>query len=341
MMQNILFTCAGRRNYLINYFKDALNGQGKVFATDQSVTAPAMVDADIAIKVPGIYANDYIKTLIAIIEEHKITAVISLNDLELPILSGNKAVIEATGAQLIVSDEQVINSASDKWETFKFIEQLGLNSPKSYIALEKSLEAIKNGDIQFPLVLKPRWGSASFGIYFPQNETELKLAYKLQQLELERSIFNEVSKSDMDHAILIQEKLGGIEYGMDVLNDFKGNYRATFAREKLSMRSGETDKAVSIIDPQLEDIGRSIGENLKHIGNLDCDVFKSNNNYYVLELNPRFGGGYPFSHEAGVNTAAIYIEWLNNSDDIDRFINYKEGLSFSKCDRLINITDRS
>lgn len=337
MTQNIVFTCAGRRNYLINYFKEALGGRGQVFATDQSVTAPAMVDADVAIQVPAIYADNYVDSLIDIIGNHQITAVISLNDLELPVLSNNKSKIEAAGAQLLVSDPAVINIAFDKWKTFNFINEIGLNSPKTFISLQSAQNAIKAGDIAFPLVLKPRWGSASFGIYFPQNEEELQLAYKLQQSELKRSIFNEVSKNDIDQAILIQEHIKGAEFGMDVLNDFDGNYKGSFAREKLSMRSGETDKALSVIDPELEQIGEIIGNNLKHIGNLDCDVFKSGDTYYVLELNPRFGGGYPFSHEAGVNTAAIYVDWLNSAKNIERHIQYKAGMLFSKCDRLIQI----
>lgn len=105
----------------------------------------------------------------------------------------------------------------------------------------------------------------------------------------------------------------------------------------MSMRSGETDKAVSVIDEKLTEAGKIIGESLKHIGNLDCDVFEHNGAYYVLELNPRFGGGYPFSHEAGTNTPAIYLEWLKGNSDIKKHINYKEGVMFSKCDRLIHI----
>src|SRR5690606_13122153 len=159
------------------------------------------------------------------------------------------------------------------------------------------------------------------GIEFPEDVEELKLAYQLQTLRLERTILKEASKEDLFHAILIQEKIPGKEFGMDVLNDFEGNYIGTFAREKLAMRSGETDKAVSVIDGQIDSVGRTIGEKLKHIGILDCDVFQHNGEVYVLELNPRFGGGYPFSHEAGVNTAAIYIEWLEGKTDIREYIN--------------------
>lgn len=334
---NILFTCAGRRNYLINYFKDALKGEGKVFATDMQLTAPALVDADVAIQVPAIYSSDYIPSLLKIIEENRINAVISLNDLELPILSESKKDIELLGAKVIVADEQAIKIAFDKWETVKFLEQNGLKSPKTFIDFQEAKRAIESGELKFPLVVKPRWGSASIGIDFPEDLEELELAYKLQTIRLKRTILAEASKEDMEHAILIQEKIPGTEYGMDVLNDFDGHYVGTFVRQKLQMRSGETDKAISVIDSRFDQIGKTIGENLHHIGNLDCDVFEHNEELYVLELNPRFGGGYPFSHEAGNNTAAIYIEWLKGNKDISKYSNYEENQMFSKCDRLLRV----
>jgi len=334
---NILFTCAGRRNYLINYFKEALKGEGKVFATDMQLTAPALVDADIAIQVPAIYSEDYIPSLKNIIKEHSIKAVISLNDLELPILSQAKHEMVSLGAKVIVADEKAIDIAFDKWETVKFLEKYGLKSPKTFIDLEEAKNAIASGALSFPLVIKPRWGSASIGIDFPEDMEELELAYKLQTIRLKRTILAEASKEDIDHAILIQEKISGKEYGIDVLNDFEGNYVGTFVRQKLQMRSGETDKAISVIDSRFEQIGKAIGDNLKHIGNLDCDVFEHNGELYVLELNPRFGGGYPFSHEAGNNTAAIYIEWLKGNNNISQHSNYKEGIMFSKCDRLLKV----
>ena len=334
---NILFTCAGRRNYLINYFKEALKGAGKVFASDMQLTAPALVDADVAIRVPAIYDVGYIDSLKEIIKENNIKAIISLNDLELPILSKHKQEIEMLGAKVIVADSRAIDISFDKWETVKFLESFGLKSPKTFITLNEAKEALESGVFSFPLVIKPRWGSASIGIDFPEDMRELELAYELQTIRLKRTILAEASKEDIDRAILIQEKIPGVEYGMDVLNDFEGNYIGSFVREKISMRSGETDKAISVIDDRFEKVGQTIGENLKHIGNLDCDVFEHNGELYVLELNPRFGGGYPFSHEAGINTAAIYIEWLKGNKDIAHLNNYKEGIMFSKCDRLMRV----
>ena len=74
---------------------------------------------------------------------------------------------------------------------------------------------------------------------------------------------------------------------MDIVNDFNGNYYGTFVREKVNMRSGETDKAISVIDERFDAIGKTISKHLGHVGSLDCDVFIANDELYVLELNPQ------------------------------------------------------
>lgn len=334
---NILFTCAGRRNYLINYFKEALNGNGSVYAADMQSSAPALIDADHSIIVPSIYDANYISTLVDNIKKHNIDAVISLNDLELPILSEHRTLIENAGAKLLVSNESVIDISFDKWKTFLFLKDIGLNSPLTFTNYHDALTAIENNTLKFPLVLKPRWGSASIGIEFPESLEELELAYKLLKLRLERTILAKASQEDIEQAILIQEKVSGDEYGMDVLNDLDGNYKGSFVRQKLSMRSGETDKAISVIDQRFNEIGAIIGSKLKHIGNLDCDVLERNGELYVLELNPRFGGGYPFSHEAGMNTCRSYLSWLKEHDTFDTDNQYKADVQFAKCDRLLKI----
>jgi len=337
-MINILFTCAGRRNYLINYFKESLGSDGKVIAMDMQETAPALIDADIGIKAPSIYDRNYIDFLKKNISKYNISALVSLNDLELPLLSENKKILSDGNVKIIVSDKEVITKCFDKWETVIFLKKIGLKTPKTYKDIRKVKLALANNEIEFPLVVKPRWGSCSINVDFVYDDYELELVYKIQEKKLKNSILFESSKQSINSAILIQEKIDGIEYGMDILNDFRGEYYDSFAREKILMRSGETDKAMSVINKKLLDIGKKIGTSLNHIGNLDCDIFFDGKDYYVLELNPRFGGGYPFSHEAGINTCAIYIEWIKKNSNISKFNNYKSNVVFSKCDRLLNVS---
>lgn len=335
---NILFTCAGRRNYLINYFKDNLSGGGKVIVTDASSFAVAAADADISVVVPSIYDEKYIDSIVDVIKEYSINAVISLNDLELPILSRSRVAIEAAGAKLLVSAPEVVDIASDKVKTVEFTKELGLNFPQTYINLDESVNAVKAGKLKLPLVVKPRWGSGSIGVEIPESERELRLSYELVRLKIERSMLGEISRQDIDSAVIIQEKLSGQEYGMDILNDFDGNYIGTFVRKKLAMRAGETDRATSVIDERFEILGRQISRSLRHIGNLDCDVFDCGGELFLLELNPRFGGGYPFSYEAGANSVAIYIELLRGEKpSAERYLRYLSGKTFGKCDRLIEL----
>jgi carbamoyl-phosphate synthase large subunit len=342
MKYNILFTCAGRRNYLINYFKKALNGNGIVIATDSLLSAPALIDADVAYKVADIYDSDYIYQLKKIVTTHNVKAIISLNDLELPILSKHKTDLESLHTRVIVSNENVIDISYDKWKTYQFLKEKKLNTPETFKSLNEALTAIDKGLLKFPVVLKPRWGSGSKGISYPETLEELKLAYKLLKIKLERTCQNAENKTP-ENAILIQEKLVGKEYGLDVVNNFNNEYFATFTKEKLYMRAGETDKAKSVIHEDFNILGEKIATHLKHIGSIDVDVILQNNKLYVIEINPRFGGGYPFSHEAGADIASVYIDWLKgcSNQDVMKHINYVENVTFSKCDTLLKVFDKN
>ncbi len=133
---NILFTCVGRRNYLIKYFKKALGGQGNIVAVDSQLSASALADADIGIQVPEIFEPEYIDAIQSIIEKHKISAVISLNDLELPILAKNKTKLELLGAKILVPDEKFIDISFDKWKTYNFFRELGILTPKTFLSIK-------------------------------------------------------------------------------------------------------------------------------------------------------------------------------------------------------------
>jgi carbamoyl-phosphate synthase large subunit len=245
---NILFTCAGKRNYLLRYFKEALKGKGKIIAVDNHKYAAASADADVFIQVPNIYDKTYVSKLEVIIRHHNVRALISLNDLELPILSKQKAYLEQLGVKVLLSNNSVINTTYDKWQTHIFIKSIGLNTPKTYIDFNLAIKDIEAGVLNFPVVLKPRFGSGSIGLEICDDIEELKLAYKLQNIKIKKSIFNKDSAADIAHSILIQEKLQGVEFGFDILNDFKGNFCDAYLREKIAMRFGETDKAISRIN---------------------------------------------------------------------------------------------
>lgn len=333
---NILFTCAGRRTYLLKYFKENLLEGDKVIATDMQLSAPALQVADIKLQVPAVYDPQYIEITLGICKEYKVDALISLNDLELPILSENKARFEELGVTVIVSSPEVIDVCFDKYKTAQWVEALGLSSPKTFVRLEDAKAALATGEISFPLFLKPRWGSGSIGLESIADMEELDIYYNLLMKKIKKTILATASVGD--EYILIQEKLTGSEFGLDVMNDLEGNNVSVSVKQKLAMRAGETDKAVTRDIPEVREMGCVIGKALKHIGNLDVDIMQRvNGEYCVLELNPRFGGGFPFSYEAGVNMPKAIIQWLKGERvDPDMLVPEYDRM-FAKNDYLVEV----
>lgn len=333
---NILFTCAGRRTYLLKYFKENMSEGDKIVATDMQLSAPALTAADIKVQVPAVYDPTYIDVTLDICKKYDIKAILCLNDLELPILAENKPKFEALGVKVIVSDSEVIDIAFDKYKTAQWVESIGLNAPNTYVTLASAKEALAKGEIAFPLFMKPRWGSGSIGLETIDDMEELDIYYHLLMKKIKKTILATASVGD--EYIMIQEKLTGNEFGLDVMNDLEGNNVAVSVKQKLAMRAGETDKAITVDLPEVQEMGATIGRNLKHIGNLDVDIMqRANGDYCVLELNPRFGGGYPFSYEAGANMPLAILKWLRG-EEVDASILQPEfGKMFSKNDYLVEI----
>ena len=201
---NILFTCAGRRTYLLKYFKENMLPEDKVVATDMQLSAPALQVADVKLQVPAVYAPKYIDVTFEICKKYAIDALISLNDLELPILSAQKSRFEELGVTVIVSDPRVIDIAFDKYLTTQWVENLGLKAPKSYVNLKTVKEALEKKEIYFPLFLKPRWGSGSIGLETVEDMEELEIVYGLLFKKIKKTILATASVGD--EYILIQEK---------------------------------------------------------------------------------------------------------------------------------------
>lgn len=311
---NILLTSVGRRSYLVNYFKKALNGDGEVHVMNSSKISPAFLVADKATVSPLIYDKDYIPFLVDYCKGNHIKAIISCLDIDLPILARNKEKFNQIGTKVVVADPDFIEACNDKWKTYQFLTANGFLAPKTYVSLSDAEIAIQNGALHFPVMIKPRWGMGSIAVYEAETEEELKVLYEKTKRKLSTTYLKYESAADMDAAVLIQEKIDGQEYGLDIMNDLNGSYMNTSVKMKYAMRSGETDCAITVDDPKAREIGKKISGLSHHPGNLDCDVFVADGEYYVLEMNARFGGGYPFSHIAGVDLPKAIVMWLKGEE---------------------------
>lgn len=309
---NILLTSVGRRTYLVEYFKEALKDRGEIHVSNSTSLSPAFLKADHYVVTPLIYSKEYIPFLLDYCKNNKISALISLFDADLPVLAKNREKFSEIGTRVLVSSERVISICNDKWNAFQYMSANGFVVPQTFLSTENAKAAISAQKIIYPVFVKPRWGMGSIGIYQANSAIELEVLFQKVKEKISTTYLCYESKQSIAEDVIIQEMINGQEYGLDIINDLDGNYQNTIVKRKLAMRAGETDSAETVEDVRLLEVGKCISEHLKHIGNLDVDIIVQNGKPYILEMNARFGGGYPFSHAAGVNLPAAIIAWLEN-----------------------------
>jgi carbamoyl-phosphate synthase large subunit len=336
---NILLTCAGRRNYLVQFIKDAQRRRGEVIACDSSETAPALSVADRRVVVPPMDRRDYFDVLITACRQYNVRLLISVNDLELAGLAREAPRFRAGGTIPVVASPPVIALCQDKWETYRFLRSCDIPTPNTYRSLAAAREALAYGKIKFPLLIKPRWGTSAIGVETVENDRELALAHEWGQIQLKRTLLARLTQAEPDGCFVFQEHLHGQEYGIDVVNDLDGRYVATLGRRKLAMRAGNTDRAVTVCDPRLDHVGETIGKRLGHIGSLEADVMVTEHACAVLDLNPRFGGGYAFSHLAGANLPAALIAWASREEPEAAWFEPRPGVLAAKYDGVITLDE--
>ena len=328
---NILLTSAGRRNYLVRYFKDALKGQGRILAADACEDAPALQEADVSLLVPPFCNDLYVASLIGICKKYEVGLVFPLNDLELPVMArASGRFLREAGTVVAVSTPNIVNLCLDKLASLNFLEQHGILVPKTYSGLASATAALQQGELNFPVIVKPRWGSGSIGLFRAYSQSELEVAVTWCERAIRATVLSSVSKQEPGAAVLIQETLVGTEYGFDVVNDLYGRYVCTLSRTKLNTWGGEADRAVSIHNRDVEELGTRIGSNLCHLGMLDCDAIGTKRGLAVLDMNPRFGGGYPFSHIAGADIPAAFLAWARQQEPDASCFQYTPGIVSTK-----------
>lgn len=332
-LPNILLTCVGRRHYLASYFQEALAGRGRVVGTDMSLSAPALQACDVAHQVPGVFEPSYLDALKEVMVKEKISMTFSLNDLEIGLLSENREQIEKeTGATVYVPPVATLKVCADKWQTYVFAKEIGVLAPATFLAVETATKALELGEVQFPLIIKPRWGSASIGLFIVDSIDDLVAGFEACSQAVAKSA---LVKLGAENTVIIQELIEGSEYGVDLLYDKAEQFIGFTAKKKLVMRAGETDKAVSVEPERFTSIVEKISQALPHRGNLDCDFLQRDGQLYLLELNPRFGGGYPFTHLAGANHVQMLLD--DYQGKVLQPYRYNEGKGFAKCDTLVEV----
>lgn len=314
---NILILSAGTRNKVVQYLKEEVGTEGKIVATDCSNLAPAVYDADKFYLVSRITAPGYLGHILEICEKERIDGVFSLIDPELSILAKEKDKFLAVGTTPVISPYELVETCLDKYRMYRMLGEMQIPTGKCFVEKEAFYEAVEKGEMSYPVFVKPVKGSASINISKVGSREEIELLFRLYD------------------DLMIQEYMDGQEYGADVYIDMiSGKCTSIFVKKKIKMRAGETDKSESFKDEKLFAMIKEFVEKCGFRGMIDIDIFEKNGIYYISEVNPRFGGGYPHAHACGVNMPRQMINNLAGRENPITIGAYKESVCMMKYNEI-------
>ena len=308
---NILLTSAGRRSYLVEYFREALAGEGQVICANSDPFAPAMRCADVAVPVLRSDHPDYPHQVLDLCQQHQVGLVTSLHDLDLFVLSQYKKNFLATDCRPVFPEPEIARMALDKHEMNQTLGACGLAVPWSSLHVEEALEALEAGLIRWPLIVKHRSGFGSEGLFHCADQADL--LYAVSRTNRENRLVDSFYRPKVEpaQAALIQERVVGQEFCLGLVSDFSGTLQGVTRAEIHAMRSGESDSATTCTIDEVQELGTTLSGLLRVPGFCGVDYLEHEGRQLIIDINPRFTGDYPFAHQAGLNVPRVLIAWAH------------------------------
>lgn len=318
---NILITSAGKRVSLVKIFKKealSFNSEAKVMTTDANPELSAACQvADASFKVPRINDSSYLESLIDICKKNAIDIIIPTIDTELAILAKNRELLTEIGSIPVISEENFISKCRDKRIIHGFFESYDIKVAKEF----------EKNNYKLPLFIKPSDGSRSEDTFLITQESQMRDRY----FEEERFMFLEY----------ISPKLYD-EFTCDLYYDRKGRLKCAVPRKRIEVRDGEVNKGITLRSALVDYIKKRLHTVPGAQGCLTVQFFMEKEGDHVvgIEVNPRFGGGYPLSYLAGANFPKWIIEeYILNKEIEDQFDCWESNLLMLRYDNEILVHD--
>lgn len=318
---NYLLCSVGRRGELIKNFRSSLGEGSRIVAIDNSPYAPALYFADKQYIVPRIDDPKYIDTIISICRVEKINVLTTFIDPEIMILAENREKFAGIGVEVLAPYTETAKLCFDKFEMFKYLQQKGVRTPMTWGSLTEVNKAIDRGIVSLPVFVKPRTGSGSVG------------ARRVFDLETLRVAF------EKDSSLIAQELMTGegcYDLDADVYVDTITHEPVSiFLKRKISTTIGGANKTISFKDEKLFKFAKEALARFKFNGPIDVDFFYKGGEYYLSEINPRFGGAYLHAYGAGVDFIKLIENNLNGIENEPCFGDYEEGVVMMMYDSVV------
>lgn len=317
--KNILFCSVGRRARLLMDFRQSMNGCGRLVATDLSPVAPALFFADETYLVPRITAPDYFDHVLDICDKSKVKAITTLIDPEIEILANHRKELLEKGVLPLCPADWTAHLCFDKYEMFRHLHDKGVRTVLTYNSLESFKEGLNKGEVSLPVFMKPISGSGSVGI---------GRCNTMEQVE--------EKWNDGKFTYIIQELMTGGDCDADVYVDCISHKPvAVFSKKKIESRVGGASKTISYKDPKLFAFVEEVCSVLELNGPCDMDFFIKDGEYYLSEINPRFGGAYLHAYGAGVDFIKLILNNIDGNENQSIIGQYDEDIIMMMYDDVV------
>lgn len=298
-MTTVMVTSAGRRRYVLEELVRFAGPGDTVIAADMNPLAPALSTPGVqAMAIHGDSPEQRAREVLANVESSKVDALLSLHDYEAIELSQHTKELSALGCLFIGPSVEACQVSLDKLSLAELLNSIDPKlTPQTYSQIEQAEQA---ANTSARWILKDRLGSASSGLQFVDAAALVSAA---KQLPLGTWVAQPFS--------------AGIEYNVDIFRDLDGSIAGTSTKQKWAMRGGETDSATVLLNPPepVVDAALRATAELDITGNVDVDVIlDTENNAVVIDINPRFGGGYAFSALAGYRAGQAIWQLARRED---------------------------
>ena len=318
---NYLMLSVGRRGELMKDFRASMGNGSRIIATDNSPYAPALYFADKQYIVPRIDDPIYIDTILDICKKEQINAVTTFIDPEIMLLANNREKFTILGIEVLAPYTETAKLCFDKYEMFKYLKQSGIRTVMTWDTYDAVKTALDDGVVSLPVFVKPRTGSGSVN------------ARRVLDLETLHAAF------EQDSSLIAQEMMlgeGCIDLDVDVYVDtISRKPVAIFSKRKISTTIGGANKTISFKDQKLFDFLQDALSYFRFNGPIDVDFFYKNGEYYLSEINPRFGGAYLHAYGAGLDFIKLIDKNLRGEENEAQLGNYEEGVVMMMYDSVV------
>lgn len=314
-----MFCSVGRRGRLLRDVKETIGKTGLIIGTDNKSTAPALQMCDRQYVVPLISAPDYVDVILDICRRERVKAITTLIDPEIEIIADNASRFHELGITTLCPAKESAKYCFNKYELYKYLKSKGIRTPLTFHDWDAFTAALDTGEISFPIFMKPVCGSGSVG------------AHKVNTLEQAQADWN---SGEYDY--IIQELMTGGDCDADVYVDTISHKAvAAFSKRKIETRIGGASKTISFKDEKLFGFIRRICDAFTFNGPLDMDFFIKDGEYYLSEINPRFGGAYLHAYGCGVDFIQLIVNNINGIENPVNIGGYSEDVLMMMYDDVV------